>query len=1108
MSIGQLQISTLSASDAFPVDAVTLTITPQQGQPITLVTDANGYGEAVELDAPEEKWSLDEADTTVLPYSICSVKAQKQGWLPYQVDGVQIFANQRSLLTIPMEPAGSEAPADLLPNALIPTHSLFAGGGGSGPAPGYACQSQPLVLTEVVIPEKITVHLGKPAASASNVTVSFRDYIKNVASSEIYPTWPTESLKANIYAQISLALNRIYTEWYPSKGYTFNITNSTSYDQYYVHGRNIFESISQVVDDIFNVYIRKTGTVNPYYAEYCDGKIVPNCPGMKQWGTKTLADQGYSAIRILRYYYGNDVELVSSNNIAAIPESYPGTPLRVGASGTAVSTIQRQLNRIAKNYPAFGTLTVNGRFDEATEAVVKRFQKQFSLTADGVVGKATWYKISYIYVSVKKLAELTSEGEQATGIPSTGTYPGTALKAGSTGTSVKQVQFWLSVLSQFYSSIPNLSVDGVFGAGTTRSVKAFQTMAGLSVDGVVGRATWNALYEYYMSVENDILLPGTGWVGEYPGTPLKTGSTGNEVRLAQFWLSVISDFYNTIPSISPDGIFGSATRAAVVAFQNRFSITADGIIGPQTWNKLFEVYSDLVNGVLEANETPGEYPGTPLKLGSRGIKVKELQFYLYLLSAYYPSIPRIAFDGIFGAATQEAVMAYQKIAGLKVDGIVGSATWQSVYTATLRLRNSDGPTVRYQLDGAPAGTVGVGDTGNLVVYIQWMLTLVSRYYDKVTPPGQSGSYDVGTEASVLSFQRLWGLAQTGSVDETTWNALLQEVTLLLDLGGGERMPDTGVWPGYVMGPDSAGPAVAELQSYMNGIASMYCGADFLAEDGWYGPETEQAVHSFQQAFGLPVTDAVDEITWNTIVAYYYDLANKPATTASGSIKIFVYNQNQNAFYIYYRNLSDPMPYSAGTTLKVREFRGSSKSNVLWTTTRAMESWNETRRTYGSGIPVGYAFKRIWEGGHGTTSQHYAGVAFDVGQSLTQTKRNKIWNTAKSLGVWGYVEPLSMTPTWVHFDRRYGTPACGGTAGYPTCRRGSKNTYVLILQDALNALGYSTKTLDGIFGSNTETAVKAFQRANSLSADGICGCNTWKKLASAVVGIGRTTTVID
>ena len=225
-------------------------------------------------------------------------------------------------------------------------------------------------------------------------------------------------------------------------------------------------------------------------------------------------------------------------------------------------------------------------------------------------------------------------------------------------------------------------------------------------------------------------------------------------------------------------------------------------------------------------------------------------------------------------------------------------------------------------------------------------------------------------------------------------------------------------------------------------------------------------------------------------------------------KIFVYDQAENKMLSYTLAESDPMPYSTGTTLRVREFRGSSKSSVLWTTTRAMEAWNLTRRAYGKGIYVGYAFKRIWEGGHGTTSQHYAGVSFDVGQNTTASARQQIYNTARATGAWGYVEPLSLTPTWVHFDRRYGTPACGGTSGYPTLRRGSVSTYVLICQDALNALGYNAGTLDGKYGSNTASAVKQFQRNFSLTADGICGCNTWKKLAGAAVGIGRTSTVRD
>lgn len=223
-------------------------------------------------------------------------------------------------------------------------------------------------------------------------------------------------------------------------------------------------------------------------------------------------------------------------------------------------------------------------------------------------------------------------------------------------------------------------------------------------------------------------------------------------------------------------------------------------------------------------------------------------------------------------------------------------------------------------------------------------------------------------------------------------------------------------------------------------------------------------------------------------------------------KIIIDNVYENTLETYYRNEDDTMPYVYGNTMRVKEFRGSSRSSVLWTTNAAMESWNATRRTYGSPIPFRYAFKRIWEGGHGRQSQHYAGVAFDVGQALSQAQRNRIWDVADDLGVWSYVEPQYMTPTWVHFDKRYGPPAC--SAGYPVVRSGSKGIYVLVLQDALNALGFSTRTLDGIFGANTRSALTAYQRNNGLSADGVCGCRTWTKLVNEVVGIGRTSSVIN
>ena len=226
-------------------------------------------------------------------------------------------------------------------------------------------------------------------------------------------------------------------------------------------------------------------------------------------------------------------------------------------------------------------------------------------------------------------------------------------------------------------------------------------------------------------------------------------------------------------------------------------------------------------------------------------------------------------------------------------------------------------------------------------------------------------------------------------------------------------------------------------------------------------------------------------------------------------KIIVYDTVSEGLETFYKDEGEAMPYVTNNTLKVREFRGSSKSEVLWTTKQAMEAWNATRSAYGAPIPVGYAFKRIWEGGHGTMSQHYAGVSFDVGQTLSAAQRNKIHSVATSLGVWGYVEPQYMTPTWVHFDRRYGTPACGsGSSGYTSLKQCSRGVYVLIMQDALNTLGYSTAGLDGKFGNASRIAVAHFQGDYGLTPDGVCGCATWTKLAGLVVGKGRTSTTVD
>ena len=358
----------------------------------------------------------------------------------------------------------------------------------------------PDIVVTPYVPEFITVHLGPPDADVENVTVSFVDYIKNVASSEIYPTWSESAIVANIYAQISFALNRIYTSFYPSRGYDFNITSSTAYDQKFIRGRNIFENIDRIVDRMFNSYIRRVGFVEPLAAKYCNGTTV-TCNGLSQWGSEELARQGLNSIQILKYYYGDNIEIVSNAPVSPLIESYPGYPISNGDRGEAVIVIQRSLNEISNNYPSIPKVNVDGVFGDATEEAVKTLQRIFNLTPDGIVGLATWYKIVYLYVGIRRLAELNSRGQQFYGVSfeNNGTF-----SQGDRGEGVSVAQFILSVLSEFYYSIPFVDVDGIFGENTKNAVEAFQKTFGLPVTGVITDEVWNAMYDAFIGADETI----------------------------------------------------------------------------------------------------------------------------------------------------------------------------------------------------------------------------------------------------------------------------------------------------------------------------------------------------------------------------------------------------------------------------------------------------------------------------------------------------------------------------------------------------------------------------------------------------------------------------
>lgn len=454
------------------------------------------------------------------------------------------------------------------------------------------------------IPEYITVHLGPPDSPAQNITIPFADYIANAASSEIYPTWPENAIRANVYAQISFALNRIYTEFYRSRGYDFDITNSTAFDQSFVNGRNVFQNVQRIVDEIFNSYIRRRGNIEPLFATYCDG-IEVQCNGLSQWGSVSLAEEGFTPFEILQYYYGNDIDIISNAEVEGTTSSAPQFPLSLGSSGDKVRVLQLRLNRISDNYPSIPKVaTVDGIFAEDTEAAVVRFQEIFGLLPDGIVGNATWYAVNRIYNAVKRLNELDSEGIRLEEV--TKQYPG-VLSLGSQGLGVSNLQYFLLYLSQFYSSITPLIIDGAFGNETRQSVISAQNTFGLPEDGVVGEETWNAIYDAYRGIVDTIPLQYVeGNILPFPGIILRIGSDNDSVLLLQQYINVIAEVYPEVNTVELTGFFGTQTDRAVKAIQTLSGLEANGVVGAITWNAITSLYSDIVNG---SRLNDGQYPG-------------------------------------------------------------------------------------------------------------------------------------------------------------------------------------------------------------------------------------------------------------------------------------------------------------------------------------------------------------------------------------------------------------------------------------------------------------------------------------------------------------------
>jgi len=616
---GKLIIEVRNGDDSLPIGGARVTLSGADQVPLFEThTDANGNTEPLPLSAPDKAYTLDP--TFHKPaYSEWEIIVEKPGFVTSRIHHVEVVDTQTSILPVHLRPLmeGQNPTADtdinippmlpVLPESeqQIPFQadterqavpSIFM------PAnPHLAPTTPPDPPQQVFIPDYITVHLGRPTdANARNVRVRFIDYVKNVASSEIYSTWPHNSLVANINAIVTFALNRIYTEWYPSRGFNFDITNSTAFDQYYRDGAQIFDSINTVVDDIFNHYVHRQGLVNPFFTSFCNGTTA-TCAGLSQWGTVALANQGLTPLEILRHYYPNDIVVSPVENIAGITESFPGESLRVGSTGDAVRRMQNHLNRIRVNYPLIPQIkSPNGTFGEDTADAVRVFQRTFNLTPDGIIGRSTWNRIISIYTAVSRLAELDSQGHRYT---IGETPPDVVLRRGSRGRDVRELQFLINAISPFFEGVPPVIEDADFDEETQNAVIDFQRNFDLPPDGVVGPTTWAKLYAVYRGIQQNRPAPAPTptptptppqppiSTPPYPGTPLRVGTRGDDVRLIQTYLNAIRRDHPDIPALTEDGVFGPITQSAVTVFQKEFGLTPDGIVGPLTWTALTEQYS-------------------------------------------------------------------------------------------------------------------------------------------------------------------------------------------------------------------------------------------------------------------------------------------------------------------------------------------------------------------------------------------------------------------------------------------------------------------------------------------------------------------------------------
>ena len=821
MGTGYLKIQLYVGDHAMHGESTTVLIKKNDEIIYTLETDENGTSEIVKLSCPSLTADSPPSGPDIFETYDVIVPAAG-GFREAAVYGVQIFDGVTSLLDIQLVPY---VPSDTDPyEFFIPLEHGVDINRDNG-APGNVPPDEGPVMVgaqrgvqapgalniplanQVVIPEFITVHLGVPSANARQVRVPFRDYLVNVACSEIYPHWERAAIEANVHAQVSFALNRLFTHWYRSRGRNFDITNTAQFDQVFIEGRAIFQNVALIVDRVFNQFVRRPGRREPFLTSYCNGSpttTVSRCAGMSQHGTQILARRGFTPIQILRYYYPQDIQIVQSTNFGPRnPGAYPGTALRQGSTGEDVRRMQLYLNRISGNWWIPSIANPNGVFGADTRASVVAFQQLFNLNPDGVIGPITWYEITRVYVAARRMAELDSEGQRY----SIGNSPPTVvIRQGSRGEAVTELQFLLNFIGQFYNDIPFVIEDSVFRDSTRLSVIAFQRRFGLTQDGVVGPLTWSRLYEVYRRIRGTVPTPqpppSTPGIPAYPGTLLQVGTRSEDVRLMQRYLNVIARTNPSIEILAEDGIFGPRTQAAVLEFQRLFGLAQTGIIGPITWYRIVDEYN-LRQGVGPTPPVPPQprppFPGTALRVGSRGEDVRTIQRMLNNIGRVYPIIPPLAEDGIFGPLTEASVRAFQTFFGLTADGVVGATTWQRIVDINATLPNITAP--RFP------GNLQVGSRGEDVRVLQQHLNDLVPFYPTIPRLNTDGIFGPITQSAVVAFQRAFGMSTTGVVNQTTWNLIVSMRNLL----------SPGAARGQSSAPSPAAPRSATTQNNLNPI---------------------------------------------------------------------------------------------------------------------------------------------------------------------------------------------------------------------------------------------------------------------------------------------------